>query len=135
MTFTTFPQANECEAAWLPHTWPLSKLHPTESCQTASSFTCLDLWHVCLDSKGKEWLISKLLNENLICNTTIRGTCRQCWKLSSSKVEVISQIIKGNSLPSTRFRGILLQFTIWQVNRSSTCTFSHMTFLMSYVTF
>ncbi len=41
----------------------------------------------------------------------------------------------GNSFPPTRFGGILFQSTTWQVNRPSTCTFSHMTFLMSYVTF
>jgi hypothetical protein len=43
--------------------------------------------------------------------------------------------IEGNSLPPARFGRILLQPTIWQVNRPSTCTFSHMTFLMSHVTF
>ena len=29
--------------------------------------------------------------------------------------------IIGQSLPSTRFRGILLQLTTWQANRPSTC--------------
>ena len=30
---------------------------------------------------------------------------------------------------------VFLQPTMWQVNKPFTCTFSHMTFLMSYVTF
>ena len=41
----------------------------------------------------------------------------------------------GNSLPTTRFEEILLQPITCPVNRPSTCTFSHMTFLMSHVTF
>jgi hypothetical protein len=41
----------------------------------------------------------------------------------------------GNSFPPIRFGEILFQPTTWQVNKPSTCTFSHMTFLMSHVTF
>ena len=44
-------------------------------------------------------------------------------------------IYMGNSFPSTLFGGIFLQPTTWQVNRPSTCTFSYMIFLTSYVTF
>ena len=41
----------------------------------------------------------------------------------------------GNTLPTTRFGEILLQPTTCPVNRLSMCTFSHITFLMSHVTF
>ena len=41
----------------------------------------------------------------------------------------------GNSFPPTRFGGILLQPTTWQVNRPSICIFTHMTFLISHMTF
>ena len=40
-----------------------------------------------------------------------------------------------NSFPPTWFGGILLQPTTWQVNKPSTCTFNHITFLMSHVIF
>ncbi len=39
----------------------------------------------------------------------------------------------GNSLSPIRFGEILHQPTTWQVNRSSTCIFSHMTFLMVFL--
>ena len=42
---------------------------------------------------------------------------------------------EGNSLHPIRFGGIFLQPTTWQVNRLSTCTFNHTTFLMSHVIF
>jgi hypothetical protein len=52
------------------------------------------------------------------------------------RIETTTVTIKlGNSFPPIRFGGILLQPITWQVNRPSTCIFSHMTFLMSHVTF
>ena len=44
-------------------------------------------------------------------------------------------MLEGNSFPPTWFGGILLQSITWQINRPFTYTFSHITFLMSYVTF
>ena len=43
--------------------------------------------------------------------------------------------LNGKSLNLTRFGGILLQPTTWQVNRLSTYIFSHVTFLINHVTF
>ena len=58
----------------------------------------------------------------------------QGWFQDAKAADIFTN---GNSLPSTRFGRILLHplHGIWQVNRPSTCTFSHMTFLMSHVAF
>ena len=57
-------------------------------------------------------------------------------KMNKMKREIdVKLFVKGNSFPQTRFGGIFLQHTTWQVNKSSTYIFSYMTFLMSHVTF
>ncbi len=50
-------------------------------------------------------------------------------------LDLVCPRVIGNSLPPTQFGGIFIQPTTWQVNKSSTCIFSHITFLMSHVTF